>query len=83
MMGTFEGKDEQLDKGRVLNKLKIKGFSILMQLSRAYVTASTTLSGFVNPIRIPMVNVYELVKRKEGSSYSKWEVHSIYKVRKS
>lgn len=68
MMGTFAGESEQLDKGRFLNMLKINGLSTLMQLSRAYVTASTALSGFVNPIRFPMVNVYELVKRKEGSS---------------
>lgn len=68
MMGTFVGESEQLDKGRFLNMLKINGLSTLMQLSRAYVTASTALSGFVNPIRFPMVNVYELVKRKEGSS---------------
>lgn len=67
MMGAFEGESSKLDKDRFLNMIKINGISTLMQLSRAYVTASTALSGFVNPIRFPMVNVYELVKRKENN----------------
>lgn len=65
MAGDFEGESAQLDKDRFLSMIKINGISTLMQLSRAYVTASTALSGFVHPIRFPMVNVYELVKRKE------------------
>ena len=65
MMGVFEGDSEQIDRERFLTMLKINGLSTLMQLSRAYVTASTALSGFVNPIHFPMVNVYELVKMKE------------------
>lgn len=65
MMGVFEGDREKIDRERFLNMLKINGLSTLMQLSRAYVTASTALSGFVNPIHFPMVNVYELVKTKE------------------
>ena len=65
MMGAFEGDSEQIDRERFLTMLKINGLSTLMQLSRAYVTASTALSGFVNPIHFPMVNVYELVKMKE------------------
>lgn len=66
MMGEFEGLSEQLDKERFLSMLKINGLSTLMQLSRAYVTASTALCGFTSPIHFPMVNVYELVKRKEN-----------------
>lgn len=65
MMGVFEGDSEQIDRERFLIMLKINGLSTLMQLSRAYVTASTALSGFANPIHFPMVNVYELVKMKE------------------
>lgn len=67
MMGEFEGLGEQLDKERFLSMLKINGLSTLMQLSRAYVTASTALCGFATPIRFPMVNVYELVKGKENN----------------
>lgn len=65
MMGVFEGNSEKIDRERFLNMLKVNGLSTLMQLSRAYVTASTALSGFVNPIHFPMINVYELVKMKE------------------
>lgn len=67
IMGVFEGESAHMDQERFLSMIKINGISTLMQLSRAYVTASTALSGFVNPIRFPMVNVYELVKRKESS----------------
>lgn len=67
IMGVFEGESAQMNQERFLSMIKINGISTLMQLSRAYVTASTALSGFVNPIRFPMVNVYELVKRKESS----------------
>lgn len=66
MMGVFEGNSGQIDKERFSNMLKVNGLSTLMQLSRAYVTAATALSGFVNPINFPMVNVYELVKAKEN-----------------
>lgn len=65
MMGVFEGDSGQIDKERFLKMLKVNGLSTLMQLSRAYVTAATALSGFVNPINFPMINVYELVKMKE------------------
>ncbi|MCM1268148.1 MAG: hypothetical protein NC302_09615 [Bacteroidales bacterium] len=65
MMGVFEGDCDKIDRERFLNMLKVNGLSTLIQLSRAYVTASTALSGFVNPIHFPMINVYELVKMKE------------------
>ncbi len=65
MMGVFEGVSDQLDRERFANMLRVNGLSTLMQLSRAYVTASTALSGFTNPIQFPMVNVYELVRMKE------------------
>lgn len=65
MMGVFEGNSGQIDRERFSNMIKINGLSTLMQLSRAYVTAATALSGFANPINFPMINVYELVKMKE------------------
>lgn len=67
MLGYFQGDSGQMDKDRFLNMLKINGISTLMQLSRAYITASTALSGFENPINFPMVNVYELIKMKEDN----------------
>lgn len=67
MLGYFQGDSEQMDKDRFLSMLKINGISTLMQLSRAYITASTALSGFENPINFPMVNVYELIKMKEDN----------------
>lgn len=64
MMGLFEGNAQQIEKEKFNDMLKINGISTLMQLSRAYVTATTALSNFPNPINFPMVNVFELVKGK-------------------
>ena len=66
MMGIFEGNSEQISYEKFSDMLKINGLSTLMQLSRAYVTATTSLSGFSNPINFPMVNVFELIKWKES-----------------
>ncbi len=40
--------------------IKINGVSTLIQISRAYITAVTALSGFAYPINLPMINVYDL-----------------------
>ena len=65
MMGIFEADGKQIDKDRFNSMLEINGISTLMQLSRAYVTAVTSLSGFTHPINFPMVNVFELIKMKK------------------
>jgi len=66
MMGIFEGDSGQISEEKFADMLKINGLSTLMQLSRAYVTATTSLSGFSTPINFPMVNVFELIKWKEN-----------------
>lgn len=65
MLGVFTGDMSQLDEKKFSEMLKLNGISTLMQLSRAYITSVTALSEFKEPIRFPMVNVFELVKMKE------------------
>ncbi len=65
MMGLFDGESPQIEEHKFEDMLKINGISTLMQLSRAYITSTTALAGFANPINFPMVNVFELIKMKE------------------
>lgn len=65
MRGYFEGDCEKVSENKFEDMIKLNGLSTLIQLSRAYVTAATALSGFTNPINFPMVNVFELIKMKE------------------
>lgn len=67
MLGAFECDIHQINEEKFVEMLKINGISTLMQLSRAYVTSVTALSGFSQPINFPMVNVFELVKWKENT----------------
>ncbi|WP_077612195.1 protein-export chaperone SecB [Clostridium sp. Marseille-P2415] len=67
MMGIFEANKDEIDEKKFNNMLRVNGISTLMQLSRAYVTAATALSGFVEPINFPMINVFELIRMKEES----------------
>lgn len=71
MLGVFKGDANFLAEEKFIEMLKINGVSTLMQLSRAYVTSITALSGFPKPIQFPMVNVFELNKMKENSNDEK------------
>lgn len=66
MRGYFEGNCEKVEENKFQDMLKLNGLSTLIQLSRAYVTAATALSGFTNPINFPMVNVFELTKEGDN-----------------
>lgn len=67
MMGQFIGNTRKLSKEKFSEMLKINGVSTLLQLSRAFVTSVSALSGFARPINFPMVNVFELNKLKEAN----------------
>lgn len=62
MQGIFSAPSEIIDEKSFKDLLLLNGLTVLMQLSRAYITANTALAGFKNPINIPMINIYELVK---------------------
>ncbi len=65
MQGVFTGDAETLNEEQFNDMLSLNGVSTLMQLSRAFVTSSTALSGFDRPINFPMINVFELNKLKK------------------
>lgn len=61
--GNFAGsKNTSIDHFK--NMLEINGTATLSQISRAYITSVTSLSGII-PINLPMINIYSLKKRKE------------------
>lgn len=65
MYGNFGGSSIILQEKEFVEMLEINGLTTLMQLSRAYITAVTALSGFGHPVNFPMINVLELVKKKK------------------
>lgn len=67
MTGIFGGSSQELDEKKFMQMLEINGLTTLMQLSRAYITSVTALSGFGRPVNFPMINVLELVKIKKES----------------
>jgi preprotein translocase subunit SecB len=67
MTGYFSVDAKELDTEKFTRMLEINGLTTLMQLSRAYITTVTALSGFGRPINFPMVNVLKLVEMKKNS----------------
>ena len=65
MRGVFSGDTREVTTEDFGKMVRLNGISTLMQLSRAFVTTTTALSGHPSPINCPMVNVYELIKAKE------------------
>jgi len=67
MTGYFSSDAKEFDIEKFTKMLEINGLTTLMQLSRAYITSVTALSGFGQPINFPMVNVLKLVEMKKNS----------------
>lgn len=68
MTGNFSANNNEIDIQKFNKMLEINGLTTLMQLSRAYITAVTALSGFGRPINFPMVNILKLVEMKNKGS---------------
>jgi len=64
MTGNFSANYNEIDNQKFIKMLEVNGLTTLMQLSRAYITAVTALSGFGRPIHFPMVNILKLVEMK-------------------
>ena len=64
MEGKFKGFKETLLMSNFKEMLEVNGTATLSQISRAYITSVTSLSGMI-PINLPMVNIYEMKKYKE------------------
>lgn len=64
MRGNFIGSNRNLSMEMFKEMLEVNGTATLSQISRAYITSVTSLSG-MHPINLPMVNIYEMKKYKE------------------
>ncbi|WP_077368807.1 protein-export chaperone SecB [Anaerosalibacter sp. Marseille-P3206] len=70
MRGNFIGSKSKLSIDKFKEMLEVNGTATLSQISRAYITSVTSLSG-MPPINLPMVNIYAMMKYKNNSSDNK------------
>lgn len=66
MGGNFIGSKNSLDIDKFGEMLEVNGTATLSQITRAYLTSVTSLSG-IPPIILPMVNIYAMKKYKESN----------------
>lgn len=67
MRGNFISFKRNLNMDKFKEMLEVNGTATLSQISRAYITSTTSLSGmpFIN---LPMVNIYAMKKYKDNIS---------------
>lgn len=70
MNGKFTGSKNNLSIDKFEEMLKVNGTATLSQISRAYITSVTSLSGIIS-INLPMVNIHAMKKYKEEISDEK------------
>lgn len=66
MRGNFIGSKNNLSVDKFREMLEVNGTATLSQISRAYLTSVTSLSG-IPPINLPMINIYAMKKYKENN----------------
>ena len=64
MRGNFIASNSNLALDKFSEMLEVNGSATLSQISRAYITSVTSLSG-IPPINLPMVNIYTMKKYKD------------------
>lgn len=67
MRGNFIGFKRNLNMDKFKEMLEVNGAATLSQISRAYITSTTSLSGMPS-INLPMVNIYAMKKYKDNIS---------------
>ena len=65
MRGNFIGLKRNLNMDKFKEMLEVNGTATLSQISRAYITSTTSLSGMPS-INLPMVNIYAMKKYKDN-----------------
>lgn len=65
MRGNFIGFKRNLNMDKFKEMLEVNGAATLSQISRAYITSTTSLSGMPS-INLPMVNIYAMKKYKDN-----------------
>ncbi|KRQ86534.1 hypothetical protein ABG79_01743 [Caloramator mitchellensis] len=63
--GAFVGNKGKMNNVDFERMLKINGTTMLSQLSRSYILSVSALSGINPPVKLPMINIFSLVKEKE------------------
>lgn len=63
--GKFLGNKNSLKREDFMKMLELNGVVALSQLTRSYVLSATALAGINPPVRLPMINIYQLKKLKE------------------
>lgn len=65
--GAFIGNSKNLSLDEFKKMLQTNGIATLYQISRAYILSVSSLSGINPPIRLPMINVYSLLRKKQSA----------------
>lgn len=63
--GCFTGNNNAYNYDMFKKMLKLNGTSMLSQISRSYLLNVTSNVGFESPVVIPMINIFDLVNRKD------------------
>ncbi len=65
MEGAFLGNQSALSNALFEEMLELNGIITLSQISRSFLLSVTSQSGINPPVRLPMINVVDLIKRKK------------------
>lgn len=71
IQGDFSCGTDQMSKEEFTNMVELNGLSTLMQMSRSYIIAVTSLSGFASPIALPLFNLFDIIKNKKKEIVNK------------
>ncbi|MBU3210046.1 preprotein translocase subunit SecB [Clostridium algidicarnis] len=63
--GCFTANKEDLDMNTFKDMVEKNGLVALSQIARSYLISATSLSGINPPIKLPMINVFSLIKKKK------------------
>jgi preprotein translocase subunit SecB len=64
MEGVFIGNPNKLSEEQFKNMLELNGVATLSQLSRAYIISMSSISGLNPPVKLPMLNIHDLIYLK-------------------
>lgn len=65
MEGGFIASKEKIDINVFKDMIEKNGLIALSQISRSYLISATSLSGISPAIKLPMINVFSLIKKKK------------------
>lgn len=66
MEGLFVGNPKRFNQEQFINMLELNGVATLSQLSRAYIISMSSISGLNPPVKLPMLNIHNLIDLKHN-----------------